>query len=56
MQATVNLATETALVRAALADESSKHAERLDVLGKQLTQVIKSPSMPLYSTTTSALT
>jgi hypothetical protein len=43
-------------VRAALADESSKHAERLEVLGKQLTQVIKSPSKPLYSTTISALT
>lgn len=42
-------------MRAALADESSKHAERLEVLGKQLTQVIKSPSMALYSTTTSAL-
>ncbi|DBA94760.1 TPA: hypothetical protein ACH3X1_002307 [Trebouxia sp. C0004] len=39
-QATVNLATETALVRAALADESSKHAERLEVLGKQLTQAL----------------
>ena len=42
MQATVNLATETALVQAALADESNKHAERLAVLGNQLTQVIKS--------------
>ncbi|KAL0041395.1 hypothetical protein WJX79_002096 [Trebouxia sp. C0005] len=39
-QATVNLATETALVRAALADESSKHSERLEVLGKQLTQAL----------------
>ncbi|KAL0050296.1 hypothetical protein WJX82_008307 [Trebouxia sp. C0006] len=39
-QATVNLATETALVRAALADESSKHAERLELLGKQLTQAL----------------
>lgn len=39
-QATVNLATETALVRAAVADESSKHAEHLQVLGNQLTQAL----------------
>lgn len=41
LQATVNLATETALVRAALSDveESDGHAHRLAVLGKELTQV-----------------
>ena len=38
-QATVNLATETALVRAALADEATDHAERLQTLGKELTEV-----------------
>lgn len=41
MQATVNLATETALVRAALADEPDGHAERLEALGKELVQVSK---------------
>ena len=39
MQATVNLATETALVRAAMADEPDGHAERLEVLGKELVLV-----------------
>lgn len=42
MQATVNLATETALVRAALPDEPDGHAERLEALGKELVQVSKS--------------
>ena len=44
MQATVNLATETALVRAAMADESDGHAERLEVLGKELVQVSEAAS------------
>lgn len=39
-QATVNLATETALVRAALADEATDHAERLQTLGKELTEAL----------------
>ena len=39
MQATVNLATETALIRAAMADESDGHAERLEILGKELVLV-----------------
>ena len=39
VQATVNLATETALVRAALSQDSDGHAQRLEVLGKELTQV-----------------
>lgn len=39
LQASVNLATETALVKAALADESADHAQRLEVLGKQLAEV-----------------
>ena len=39
MQATVNLATETALVRAAMSDEPEGHAERLEGLGKELAQV-----------------
>lgn len=39
MQATVNLATETALVRAAMCDEQDGHAERLEVVGKELAQV-----------------
>lgn len=42
-------------MRAALADESSKHSERLEVLGKQLTQVMKSSSMPAQSMATSSL-
>lgn len=52
MQATVNLATETALVRAALADEPDSHIERLEALGKELVQVSKScistPSRHMY--------
>lgn len=47
MQATVNLATETALVRAALADEPDGHAERLEALGKELVQVSKAASSTL---------
>ena len=39
MQATVNLATETALVRTAMPDESEGHAERLEGLGRELVQV-----------------
>lgn len=39
MQATVNLATETALVRAAMSDEQDGHAQRLEVVGKELAQV-----------------
>lgn len=39
MQATVNLATETALVRAAMSDDQDGHAERLEVVGKELAQV-----------------
>ena len=39
LQATVNLATETALVRAALADSATDHAERLQTLGKELAEV-----------------
>lgn len=39
MQATVNLATETALVRANMSDGSDGHAERLEVLGQELAKV-----------------
>ena len=44
MQATVNLATETALVRAALpesdqVDNSGPHGTRLQALGNELAQV-----------------
>lgn len=39
-QATVNLATETALVRAAMSDEQDGHAQRLEVVGKELAQAL----------------
>lgn len=35
----MNLATETALVRAAMSDEQDGHALRLEVVGKELAQV-----------------